>query len=142
MKAIVLAAVLVSSFVFGASDLGSKEPKWDLLDRPVDNYMILSAFNLGDKQIPPVVRVELAEKSKSVMISICGPEISVEVGSGLPENAIGTLSVQNLDKLGWFGPVSQVINGKVILRVEVGAVKEDLDTQIGELRSRYSCRMS
>lgn len=139
MKSSLFGIILVAFFSLGIASLDGKEPKWDLRDSAVDNYEMHPGMVSGNRRIPPTMRVELAKKPRSVIISLCGPDFTIKTGSGFPINSLGVLSVQNLDKLGWFGSASQVVNGKVILLVETDTVKEIFEKRIQEYRKEDVC---
>ncbi len=131
--------LLAGSAAFGAAGSDFDGGKWALKDRAVDNFSMIPPKKFGDKVIPAAMLFNLNGKPKSVFVSLCGPKLAVESGADLPDNALGELSVERLDSLGWFGTVSQAVDGRVILRVNTDSEKEFLDNEIREFLDKRSC---
>ncbi len=139
MRNVLIGILLAGSVAFGAANSSGKEIKWALRDYAVDNLSMIPPKKSGDKFAPAAMLFDLSGKSKSVVISLCGPELAVESGADLPDDALGELSVEKLGSLGWFGSVSQAVDGRVVLRVNTDGEKEVLSKEIREFREKYSC---
>lgn len=85
---------------------------------------------------------DISGKGKDVIVSLCGPALRIESGADVPLEALGALSVERLDNAGWFNSVSEVIDGKVVLRVSTSGVKELLEFEIKDFQEKYSCSNS
>ena len=139
MRIVAIGMLLTCSVAFGSVNSENRENEWALKDRVVDNFSMIPPKKSEDNAAPAAILLDLNGKPKSVFISLCGTKLTVESGADLPDNALGELSVERLDSLGWFGSISQAIAGRGILRGNTDGEKEVLDNEIKEFLDKHSC---
>ena len=139
MKNMLIGILLSGSVALGAADLNGKENKWALMDQGIDNFSMIPSKKSDEGFAPPAMIFDLIGKSGSVAVSLCGPKLVVESGADVPSDVLGSLSVEKIEGLGWFGSVSQVVNGRVILRMNTKGEKDLLEKEIKEFQGEYSC---
>ena len=139
MKIALIGILLLGSVSLGAADMDVKEEKWDLKNHAVDNLSMIPPVEDDGKFAPAAMLFDLTGKKKTVAVSLCGPALLVESGADLPDEALGSLSVEKMDGVGWFGSVSQVVDGKVILRVNTSGEMDLIEKEIKEFQEKHSC---
>ncbi|GEM_PF-3920238 len=139
MKSAAAAVFLIYSMAVASESNKQKPVKWDMKDQNVDSFSMIPPKKAEDKFAPAAMMFDLAGKQKSVVVSLCGPVLVVESGADVPSHVLGALSAEKIERVGWFGPLSQVVGGKVILRVNAPAEKEILEKEIREFQERNSC---
>lgn len=139
MKKLLIGILFLNPVFLGANEA---EMKWDLKDKQVETFSMIPPVQSGEKFAPGGMLFDLSGKGKDVIVSLCGPALQVESGADVPLESLGALSVERLDKTGWFQSVSQVIDGKVVLRVSTPGVRELLESEIKDFQEKYSCSNS
>ncbi len=139
MKRLVTAGLLVGALFLFAQDSHARSPKWALQNAAVVNFELNSPRKVDAVMAPAMLWLDLGEKSNSIAIALCGPEIFIESGTANSLTGVGLLNVQTMQRLSWFGSVFRVTSGKVILRVGTDAEKNILERDLKTLRTQYSC---
>lgn len=139
MKTAASLLLLIGSLAFASESRKDKPVKWDVKDQAVDSFSMIPPRKDADKFAPAAMLFDLSSKPKSIAVSLCGPTLVVESGADLPSDTLGSLSVERINGMGWFSPVSQVVAGKVILRVNTPGEKDLLEKEIKEFQERHSC---
>lgn len=139
MKITAVIILLIGTLAFASEGMKVKDGKWDIRDQAVDSFSMIPPKKSADKFAPAAMLFDLAGKPKSIAVSLCGPTLIVESGADLPSDTLGSLSAEKIEGVGWFSPLSQVVDGRVILRVNTQGEKEILDKEIKEFQERHSC---
>lgn len=136
MKNLFIGLLILGLTPVFASDSGSR---WDLKNADVAGLELSPPRKINSAFAPPTIWFNLEKDSKSVAVSLCGPDIAIEVGASDSQTSVGQLSVQQMERLAWFKPVFNVISGKVILKVGSDGEKKILENELKEFQSANSC---